>query len=72
MAERPARQFYSPQEVGNLTGFSATFIVNEIRAGELRAVFVQRPGRQRGRWRIAVHDAHAYAIRLGLRVQASP
>lgn len=60
------RQFYTPQEVGNLTGFSQSFILAEIKAGELRATFVKLPGRARGRWRIAISDARAYAARLGL------
>ena len=71
MAERTRRQYYTPQEVGNLTGFSQSFILREIKLGELRATFVQPPGRVRGRWRIAVEEARAYVVRLGLTQPAS-
>ena len=64
---RTPTQFYTPQEVGVMTGFSADFIVKEIKAGEIKAVLVQRPGRVRGRWRVAVRDAHDYAVRIGVR-----
>ena len=67
LCRRQPTQFYTPQEVGVMTGFSAAFIVQEIKAGALKAVLVQRPGRVRGRWKIAVPDAHAYAVQLGLR-----
>ena len=59
-------RFYSPQEVGHLTGFSASFIRKEIKAGELEAVYVKPRGRTRGRWLITVTVALAYAKRLGL------
>jgi hypothetical protein len=61
----PEPRFYSPQEVGNLTGFSAGFIRGEIKAGELEAVYVVPKGRTRGRWLIAVAVARAYARKLG-------
>jgi hypothetical protein len=57
-------RFYTPQEVGNLTGFSASFIRGEIKAGQLEATFVKPPGRKVGRWLIAVAVARAYAARL--------
>ena len=63
---RQPRQFYTPQEVGNMTGFSAQFIRNEIRAGQLEAVYVKPPGRKVGRWMITVSVAVAYAGRLGM------
>lgn len=61
---RADREFYTPQEVGNLIGFSASFVVQEIKAHELPAVLIKLPGRKRGRWRIAVVDALAYAQRI--------
>lgn len=70
MTERRA-EFYTPQEVGHMTGFSSDFILKEIKAGAIKAVLVQPPGRRRGRWRIAVADAQAYAVQLGLRADNS-
>lgn len=62
-------QFYTPQEVGNLTGFSASFIRGEIKAGELEAVYVKPAGRKLGRWMITVTAALAYARKLGVGVR---
>jgi hypothetical protein len=59
-------RFYTPQEVGKMTGFSASFIRGEIKAGELKAVFVCSTGRRMGRWRIRQEDATAYAAKLGV------
>jgi hypothetical protein len=61
------RRYFTPQEVGNLTGFSAGFIRGEIAAGELKAVYVKPKGRKLGRWRITSEAAKAYAARLGER-----
>lgn len=61
-----SQQFYTPQEVGNLTGFSASFIRGEIKAGEIEAVYVKPAGRKLGRWLITVTAAVAYAKRLGV------
>ncbi len=58
-------RFYTPQEVGNLTGFSANFILKEIKAGELEAVYVKSARSKVGRWRISVAAAVAYARRMG-------
>ena len=65
------RQFYSPQEVGDLTGFSATFIRAEIKAGELKGVFVRSARSSTGRWRIRVADAEAYASRIGVSIDGT-
>ena len=59
-------RFYTPQEVGNLTGFSASFIRGEIKAGALEATYVKPEGRKLGRWLITVTVALAYARRLGV------
>lgn len=59
-------QFYTPLQVGRLTGFSASFIRGEIKAGELEATYVTPPGRTRGRWLITVTVALAYARKLGV------
>jgi hypothetical protein len=63
---RRVNDWMTPQEVGNLTGFSAGFIRSEIRASQLRAQWVQSQRSQAGRWRIHRDDAKAYAIRLGV------
>lgn len=62
------KDWLSPLDVSQMTGFSVSFIRAEIKAGELPAVMVlsQSRPRQRGRWRIAHAEAIAYAIRLGV------
>lgn len=60
------RQFYTPQDVGNLTGFSANFILKDIKAGELEATYVKPARSKVGRWRITVTAALAYARKLGV------
>jgi hypothetical protein len=57
----------TPQDLSQMTGFSVTFIRNEIKAGTLKATLVRSPSRQRqrGRWRIAEGDALDYCGRLG-------
>ncbi|HXO84684.1 MAG TPA: helix-turn-helix domain-containing protein [Gemmatimonadales bacterium] len=60
----------TPQDLARMTGFSVSFIRNEIKAGELKATLVTSPSRprQRGRWRISVADAYEYLGRLGFQV----
>lgn len=65
MAEHP-RAWLTPQEVGLLTGFSANFILKEIKARELPAAFVPARSGKGGRWKIHRDDAHAYAVKLGV------
>jgi hypothetical protein len=60
------RPFYTPQEVGNLTGFSYNFIIKDIKAGELEAVYVKPARSKVGRWRVTVTAALAYARKLGV------
>jgi hypothetical protein len=64
----------TPQDLSQMTGFSVTFIRNEIKAGALKATLVQSPSRQRqrGRWRIADADAREYCGRLGFDLEAQP
>lgn len=69
-AGRSMKDWLSPLDVAILTGFSAAFIRAELRAGEIPAVQVTSPTRPRkfARWRIARHDAVAYAKRMGVTV----
>lgn len=68
------RIWLTPQEVGNITGFSAGFIRTEIKAKVLPAQYVPSRSQRAGRWRIHRDDAIAYAVRLGLwrTAQATP
>jgi hypothetical protein len=59
-------RFYTPHEVGELTGFSASFIRAEIRAQALPAVRVPSRSGKMSRWKIHREDAIAYAITLGV------
>jgi hypothetical protein len=63
--QKPEERFYTPQEVGNMTGFSASFIRGEIKAGQLKAVLVRPANRTTGRWKIPRAAAFDYAMRLG-------
>ena len=66
MSEDRLRAWLTPQEVGLMTGFSASFIRGEIKAQQLPAQLVlSRPGKL-GRWRIHRDDAIAYAVKLGV------
>lgn len=60
----PLPRFYTPQEVGNLTGFSANRIHRAIKAGELEATFVKSARSKAGHWLITVSVAQAYAHKL--------
>lgn len=66
MKRDTVRIWLTPQEVGNLTGFSASFIRTEIKAKALPAQFVLSRSRKAGRWRVHRDDAVAYAIQLGV------
>jgi hypothetical protein len=59
------RMWLTPQEVGLMTGFSATFIRTEIKLKALPAQWVISRSQKTGRWRIHRDDAVAYAIKLG-------
>jgi len=64
---RPSERIWlTPQQVGNLTGFSAGFIRKEITAKELPAQWIQSARTKAGRWRIHLDDATAYAKRIGV------
>lgn len=55
----------TPQEVGNLIGgFSAQFVRNEIRSGELAALYVRSRNGKMGYYRIRLVDAQAYEAHL--------
>ena len=55
----------TPQEVGNMVGgFSAQFIRNEIRAGELEAAQIRSRKGKMAYYRIKLVDAEAYQERL--------
>lgn len=60
------RAWLTPQEVGNLTGFSANFIRKEIQAKALPASYVPSRAGKCGRYKIHRDDAKAYAVRLGV------
>ena len=66
MSDERAKAWLTPQEVGELTGFSAAFIRKEIAAQALPAAYVAPRGGKLGRYRIHRDDAKAYAIRLGV------
>lgn len=66
MSEPRIRVWLTPQEVGNMTGFSAQFIRGEIKAGALHAQLVLSQRGRLGRYRIHRDDAIAYAVRLGV------
>lgn len=63
---RRATDWLTPQEVGNLTGFSAAFIRKEIQAKELAGQWVQPGHSKTGFWRIHRTDAETYARKLGV------
>jgi hypothetical protein len=69
MSETATTTWLTPQDLVRLTGFSLSFIRNEIKAGELKAMLAKSPSRprQRGRWRISVKDARRYCARLGFK-----
>jgi hypothetical protein len=56
----------TPQAVGQMVGFSAGFIRSELEAGVLPGVYVCRPPRKVGRWKVYREDAIAYARQLGV------
>ena len=57
--------WYTPQQVGLLVGgFTASFIREEIRAGELRAELIMSRAGKLGRYRISRLEALAYRDRL--------
>jgi hypothetical protein len=60
----PIEHWLTPQEVGNMAGFSAQFIRDEIRGGELKATLCMSRRGKLGRWRIRLDDARAYVVRL--------
>jgi hypothetical protein len=62
----PQREWLTPQEVGNLTGFSASQIRKEIGLKALPARLVMSRAGKLGRWRIHKDDALAYARQLGV------
>jgi hypothetical protein len=66
------KDWLSPLDVAKLTGFSPSFIRNELRAGEIRGIQVTSESRPRRfpRWRIARADAIAYAARMGVTVDS--
>ncbi len=57
-------RWMSPNDVGNMVGFTAQFIRNEIRAGEIPALLVMSKRGKLGRYRIKADDARAYVSRL--------
>jgi len=60
-----ASDWLTPQEVGNLVGgFSAQFIRNEIRAGELQARYVRSRSGKMGYYRVRLADARVYEAHL--------
>lgn len=60
-----ARDWLTPQEVGNLVGgFSAQFIRAEIRAGELPALHVKSRSGKMAYYRIRLADAVAYEAHI--------
>jgi hypothetical protein len=69
MSERE-RIWLTPQEVGNMTGFSASQIRKEIALKALPAQLVMSRQGKLGRWRIHRDDAAAYAMQLGVWRQA--
>lgn len=60
---RPVR-WLTPQEVGNMCGFSDDFIRLEIHTGNLKARYIVPASRKRGRYLIAYKDALKYYQRL--------
>jgi len=61
-----ASDWLTPQEVGNLVGgFSAQFIRNEIKAGELQARYVRSRSGKMGYYRVRLADARVPAETLG-------
>jgi hypothetical protein len=65
-SKRP--DWFTPQEVGNMVGgFSAQFIRDEIRAGELEATSVRSRAGKMVYYRIRRADAEAYMHRLSNR-----
>jgi hypothetical protein len=59
------QDWYTPQEVGNMAGgFTAQFIREEIKAGELQADYCLSKRGKLGRYRISRANALAYTLRL--------
>ena len=62
--------WFTPQELGTLAGgFTAQFIRDEIRAGEIEAEYCCSTRRQLGRYRIRRKDGLAYIRKLRERQQ---
>ena len=66
MRKTAIRVWLTPQEVGNMVGFSAAFVRGEIQAKVLPAQLVMSRAGKLGRWRIHRDDAQAYAVKLGV------
>lgn len=66
MHDNKLRAWLTPQEVGLLCGFSASFIRGEIHARALPATLIPSRAGKLGRWKIHRDDAVAYAVRLGV------
>lgn len=65
MKREPQERWLTPQEVGNMAGgFSAQFIRQEIKGGELEATLCMSRRGKLGRWRIRLDDAKRYVSRL--------
>jgi hypothetical protein len=66
-----SREWLTPQEAGLKTGFSASFIRQEIAAQQLPAVWVpSRKGTKWGRWKIHRDHLRQYQQRLGLQASS--
>ena len=66
MRKVSVRVWLTPQEVGNMTGFSASQIRQEIHDKALPAHLVMSQAGKLGRWRIHRTDAITYARQLGV------
>jgi hypothetical protein len=65
MKRRQQERWLTPQEVGNMAGgFTAQFIRQEIKGGELPATLCMSQRGKLGRWRIKWADAAAYVARF--------
>jgi hypothetical protein len=58
------KEWLTPQEVGALIGFSAQFVRDEIKAGELHAERIYSRGGKMAYWRIERDQAVAYIARI--------
>jgi hypothetical protein len=65
------KDWLTPQDVGNLIGFSAGFIRDEIKAGELHAEQVWSRGGKMGYWRISRDEADSYISKLRQRTRST-